>query len=253
MKVGIVGHSGLVGSYIKSMFPDAHNFNSQNIGEIRGRSFDLLFLSTLPAEKWKANKFPEADFETVQSVSSHLDSVSSGKTLLISTVDVFENPVGVSEDDVPSFSNSIGYGPNRLEFERFVKSHFGNSWTLRLPGLVGQNLKKNVLYDLRHGKPVSEVAINSQFQFYPLSRMKDDLDIVLRSDPGLLHLVAEPLTLQEIADYLGINGKLFASPSANAPKYEVRSSKTSLWGNLGNFQVSKEESLRAIGHYLNEQ
>jgi hypothetical protein len=253
LKVGIVGHSGLVGSYITGKFPDAHKFNSKNIGEIRGQAFDLLFLSTLPAEKWKANKFPEADLETVQSISNQLEAVSSERTLLISTVDVFEQPVGVSEDDVPSASNAIGYGPNRLEFERFVKGNFGDSWTVRLPGLVGQNLKKNVLYDLRHGKPVSEVAINSQFQFYPLSRTGDDLDTVLSSDPGLFHLVAEPLTLQEIAEHIGIEGKLFGSPSVNAPKYEVRSSKTSLWGSSGHFQVSREESLLAIGRYLNEE
>jgi hypothetical protein len=253
LKVGIVGHSGLVGSYIKNKFPDAQKFNSQNSSEVRGQHFDLLFLSTLPAEKWLANKFPEADLEKVQSISKHLESVSSGRTLLISTVDVFENPVCVSEDDVPSASNTIGYGPNRLVFEEFVNGHFGESWTVRLPGLVGQNLKKNVLYDLRHGKPVFEVAINSQFQFYPLSRMEDDLDTLLRSDPGLFHLVAEPLTLQEISDDIGINGKLFGPPSVNAPKYEVRSSKTSLWGNLGHFQVSKEESLHAIGQYLNEK
>ena len=253
MKVGIVGHSGLVGSNIAGKFPDAHKFNSQNIGEIRGQSFDLLFLSTLPAEKWKANKFPEADLGTVQTISKHLESVLSARTLLISTVDVFEHPVGVSEDDVPSASNTVVYGPNRLEFERFINGHFGDSWTVRLPGLVGQNLKKNVLYDLRHGKPVSEVAINSQFQFYPLSRMEDDLDTVLRSDPGLFHLVAEPLTLHEIAEEIEINGKLFGPNSVNAPKYEVRSSKTSLWGKSGHFQVSKEESLHAIGQYLNER
>jgi hypothetical protein len=253
LKVAIVGHSGLVGSHITGKFPDAYKFNSQNIGEIRGQSFDLLFLSTLPAEKWKANKFPEADLETVHSISNQLQSVSSERTLLISTVDVFERPVGVSEDDVPIASNASGYGPNRLKFEGFVTGHFGDSWTVRLPGLVGQNLKKNVLYDLRHGKPVSEVAINSQFQFYPLSRTGDDLDTVLRSDPGLFHLVAEPLTMQEIADHIGINGKLFGTASVNAPRYEVRSSKTSLWGKSGHFQVSKEESLRAIGRYLNDQ
>jgi len=253
LKVGIVGHSGLVGSYIKGKFPDSQKFNSQNIGEIHGQSFDLLFLSTLPAEKWLANKFPEADLETVHSISKHLESSSSGRTLLISTVDVFEHPAGVIEDDVPSASNTIGYGPNRLVFEEFVKGHFGDSWIVRLPGLVGPNLKKNVLYDLRHGKSVSEIAVNSQFQFYPLGRIEDDLDTVLRSEPGLFHLVAEPLTLQEIAEDIGINGELFGPPSVNAPKYEVRSSKTSLWGKSGHFQVSKEESLHAIGQYINEQ
>lgn len=251
MKVGIVGHSGLVGSYILRKFPNAQKFNSKSIEEIHGQCFDLLFLSTLPAEKWKANEFPEADLEIVKSISNHLESVSSAKTLLISTVDVFENPIGVSEEDAPSGSARVGYGANRFEFEKFVNRHFGDSWTVRLPGLVGQNLKKNVIYDLRHGKSVSEVAINSQYQFYPLGRISDDLNTVLESDPGLFHLVAEPLTLEAIAGYLRINSSMFSPPSDSAPEYAVKSSKTSLWGVSGHFQVSKEESLQAIGQYLN--
>ncbi len=251
MKVGIVGHTGLVGSHILRKFPNAQKFNSQNTEDIHGKRFDLLVLSTLPAEKWKANKFPEADLAIVKSISNHLESVSSEKTLLISTVDVFENPVGVNEEDVPSGSLKIGYGANRFEFERFVSSHFGDTWTVRLPGLVGQNLKKNVIYDLRHGKAVSEVAINSQFQFYPLSRISDDLNTVLASDPGLFHLVSEPITLKAIADNRGINISVFGPPSADAAKYAVKSVKTGLWGISGHFQVSKEESLHAIGEYLN--
>lgn len=251
MKVGIVGHSGLVGSFIRDRFPEARKFNSQNIEEIHAQSFDLLFLSTLPAEKWKANKFPDSDLETVRNVSNHLSSVSSDKTLLVSTVDVFGDPVGVDEKDTPSSSTTIGYGPNRLEFERFVNSHFGDSWTVRLPGLVGHNLKKNVLYDLRHGMPVSEVPINSQFQFYPLSRLAADLDTVLKSDPGLFHLVAEPLSLEAVAIDFRISPDLFGPLSPEAPKYDARSAKTSLWGLSGHYQVSKEESLQAIGQYLN--
>lgn len=253
MKVGIVGHSGLVGSYLEKIFPESFRFNSKNIHEVRGQSFDLLFLSTLPAEKWKANKFPKSDLEVVRSVSNHLKSVSSEKTLLVSTVDVFTNPTGVYEHDIPSDSDTIGYGANRLEFERFVVGNFGDSWIVRFPGLVGEGLKKNVVYDLRHGKTVSEVPRNSQFQFYPLNRIANDIQKVLRSDPGLFHLVSEPLSLETIANFLHINVNVFGLASSIAPKYEVRSSKTSLWGTPGNFQVSKEESLSAIGRYLNEK
>jgi hypothetical protein len=165
---------------------------------------------------------------------------------------VFGEPAGVDENDPPSSSATIAYGPNRLEFERFVNDHFGDSWTVRLPGLVGQNLKKNVLYDLRHRKPVSEVPINSQFQFYPLSRLAEDFNTVLESDPGLFHLVAEPLTLEAIAGALLISAELFGAPSAEAPYYDVRSSKTSPWGFAGHYQVSKEESIKSIGQYLND-
>jgi hypothetical protein len=69
LKVGLVGYSGLVGSYIQNKFPDAWKFNSQNIEEIRGKSFDLLFLTTLPAEKWKANAHPNEDLENVKNLA----------------------------------------------------------------------------------------------------------------------------------------------------------------------------------------
>jgi hypothetical protein len=253
LRVALVGYSGLVGSYIRDMFPKAKMFNSSNIHEIRGRSFDLLILSTLPAEKWKANRFPNEDAQVVRAISEHLSSVASNQTLLISTIDVFNKPFGVFEDDVPQESELSGYGMNRLIFERFVNAKFGNVWTVRLSGLVGRNLKKNVIYDLRNGKSVEEVPINSQFQLYPLERLNSDLEKILANGPGLLHLVAEPLTLESISQELGFMPSIFGAPSTNAPKYEVLSSKTSIWGITSNFQVSKVESMEAIRKYVKDQ
>jgi hypothetical protein len=237
---------------MREMFPKANMFNSRNIHEIRGRSFDMLILCTLPAEKWKANRFPDEDAEVVRRISEHISSVSSIQTLLISTIDVFNKPFGVFEDDTPQESGLSSYGMNRLIFERFVNASFGNVWTVRLPGLVGRGLKKNVIYDLRNGKSVEEVPINSQFQFYPLVRLKSDLKKILANDPGLLHLVAEPLTIQSISQEMGFASSSFGAPSANAQRYEVRSSKTSIWGTTSNFQVSRVESMEAIRKYVKE-
>jgi dTDP-4-dehydrorhamnose reductase len=252
LRVALVGYSGLVGSYIREMFPKADMFNSKNIHEIRGRDYELLILCTLPAEKWKANRFPDEDAEVVQTISEHITSVSSSQTLLVSTIDVFNEPNGVFEDDTPQEPALSGYGMNRLAFERFVNAKFGHVWTVRLSGLVGRGLKKNVIYDLRNGKSVEEVPINSQFQFYPLERLKNDLEKIMANDHGLLHLVAEPLTLESISQELGFTPSSFGAPSEDAPKYDVRSSKTSIWGITSNFQVSKAESMEAIRKYVRE-
>ena len=250
MRVAIVGSSGLIGSQLCEMYPEAKKFNSKNIHEVRNSNFDLLFLSTLPAEKWKANLFPQEDAEVVRTVSEHLASVSSERTLLVSTVDVFGSPVGVYESHFPIESEASGYGKNRLKFEKFVNSQFGRTWTVRLPGLVGARIKKNVLYDLK-SKSICTLPINSQFQFYPLSRLAEDLVSFLENDPGFLHLVAEPILLSEIADRFGFSQTLFGGPLLDAPKYDVRSSKVALWGKAGDFQVSKDESIEAISVYFN--
>ena len=250
MKVAIVGYSGLIGSHILAAHPKAALFNSQNIQELRGKSFDLMFLSTLPAEKWKANKFPETDKLVVEKVSENLSHVSSRDTVLISTVDVFAKPRGVEEGDTPGKFGNTCYGSNRFQFEEFVTSHFPNTWIARLPALVGTGLKKNVIYDLKHGKSVIDTPRNSTFQFYPLSRINFDLQVIMRNPSSTYHIVAEPISLDALSTKLALDENLFGPEVISAPHYDVRTSKSALWETQGKYQVTQEESIRAVKEYL---
>jgi len=252
LKIAIAGYSGLVGSYLHRMYPDAEIYNSKNLASIVHNSYDLLLVSTLPAEKWKANKFPEEDNKIVDRVCSLLTTVKSHRTVVISTVDVYPHPDIVYEDDLPEENQPAAYGRNRLRLERVLTDAMRDVAVIRLPGLVGKGLKKNVLFDLKNGKPTSEIPINAQFQFYPLSRISKDVDVVLGSDSGIYNFATAPITVSEIANKFNFNQADFAAPSATAPKYDVRTSKARLWNQTGDYLVSKTESMSSIRDYLNE-
>lgn len=246
-----MGHSGLVGSSIFSAYPDAETFNSSNIREIAGRNFDLLFIAALPAAKWWANQNPEEDTTNRLALENLLLKVISSKTVLISTVDVFAQPYGVDEDTTGEFQNLQAYGTNRRLFEIFIQKLFSRTWVVRLPGLVGTGLKKNVLFDIKFEKNTHSIPINSTFQFYPLSRLNDDLNAVLGREPGTYHFAVEPLSMAEISGAIGLPADRFGPSTQHAPKYDVWTSRLS----DGNYPylVSKAESLKAIKKYVAEE
>ncbi len=66
--------------------------------------------------------------------------------MLISTIDVFKNSIGKNEDYSPDAIEA--YGSNRGYLENLCRSNFEKCHIIRLPGLFGENLKKNFLYDL---------------------------------------------------------------------------------------------------------
>jgi nucleoside-diphosphate-sugar epimerase len=250
MSVAIVGHTGLVGGHLTRLHPDAEKFNSKNIEQIRGREFDALFLAGLPAEKWKANKFPEDDLKNVEHLIDCLKAVRAKKVTLFSTVDVFSEPVQVDENSTPKSAPGQEYGKHRLLFENFIRNHFAEVRIIRLPGLVGEGLKKNLIFDIKNNKPLSGFALESQFQFYPLERLGHDIEVVAAESPGVFHFAPEPVSVREVAETSGTPESLFASVSEGVVVYDFRTSRANSWGVSGPYQISKAESLEAIRSYV---
>ena len=68
MTRAIVGYTGFVGSNIVKSFKFDKFYNSKNFHEAQNCEFDELFFVALPAEKWRANKFPDDDFLNIGGV-----------------------------------------------------------------------------------------------------------------------------------------------------------------------------------------
>ena len=64
-KVALIGYTGLIGKIIlnelKKKKIKIFKFNSKNIKKIKEKRFNEIYCAGLPAEKWKANKFPAKD------------------------------------------------------------------------------------------------------------------------------------------------------------------------------------------------
>ncbi|CAI3193862.1 NAD-dependent epimerase/dehydratase family protein [Clostridium neonatale] len=148
MITSLVGYTGFVGSNLAKSFKFDNLYNSKNIEEAFGTNPDLLVYSGVPAEKFLANSNPEKDLKIIENAFENIKKINSKKVVLISTIDVYKNPINVDEDTEIDTEGLLPYGLNRYKLERLVEENFENHLIVRLPGLYGENIKKNFIYDL---------------------------------------------------------------------------------------------------------
>ena len=144
----LVGHTGFVGSNIFASGGIDVGYNSKNIKDAFGTKPELLIYSGVRAEKFLANRSPEKDMEMMIQAEKNIELIKPEKLVLISTVDVFAEPVGVDEDSPITEQGLCAYGLNRYRLEQWVRENYHDALIVRLPALFGRNLKKNFLYDM---------------------------------------------------------------------------------------------------------
>ncbi len=245
---GLIGHTGFVGSTLKTQHDFDSFFRSTDIHMIANREFELVVCAGAPAKKWLANQRPVEDRESIESLITALSSIRCNRFVLISTVDVFPNPSGVDETTVVDTARLHPYGLHRRELEVFVEQRFSSSLILRLPGLVGPGLRKNIIYDIHNNNSVEKIDSRSVYQFYPMVNLWSDLQAALSLGISLLHLTAEPLSVRQISeDGFGIP---FDNPIIDSPpSYDFQTALAILMGGEGRYTYSKRESLQAVRSY----
>ena len=149
MKTSLVGYTGFVGGNLASQRTFDNLYNSANIGSAFGADNGLVVYSGMPAEKFLANADPAADLAVAQNAMENIRQMKPEQLVLISTVDVYPRPLRVYED-TPMAGDEAGpaYGRNRLALEGWVRQEYPDALIVRLPGLFGQGLKKNFIYDM---------------------------------------------------------------------------------------------------------
>ena len=220
MKTALIGYTGFVGNNIlkSTQFDDL--YNSKNINEIENKEYDLVVCSGVSAVMWIANKEPEKDWSNIQNLLDHLISVKVKKFVHISTVDVYPDPIDVTEDNI--FSSEINpraYGKHRLKLEEEIRTIFKNSTILRLPALFGEGIKKNFVFDLIHTRLLDYTHPDSEFQYYNLRNIWYDILFALEHSIPTLNIASEPIKASIVAKRsLGIDIK----PSSDAKKLTYR-------------------------------
>jgi len=134
----------------------------------------------------------------------------------------------------------------------FVADHFESHLIIRLPGLVGPGLRKNVIYDLQHGNDLHKVDHRSIFQFYPMVNLWSDIQTALSLEFSLLHLTAAPCSVAEISMH-GFGRSFENMLEADPAHYDFRTLYASGFGGQGPYQYSKRESLLAVRAYAQSE
>lgn len=217
----IVGHTGFVGSNIVSRHSFDAAYHSKNIAQAYETKPDLCVYAGVRAEKYLAANDPDADAALLRTAIDNIERIKPRRLVLISTIDVYPDPVGVDESTVVSPEAAQPYGAHRYALEQWVRQNVSDSLIVRLPALYGANLKKNFIYDLIHVIPSALKAEKYEelAQKAPVLR-----NVYARRNDGFYQCVAEENqrpALKKLFEDLGFTALNFTDSRATYQFYNL--------------------------------
>jgi hypothetical protein len=246
MKI-LIGNTGLVGQSILEKIQFDLEYNSKNLHTFDSTTNEEseLWLSCLPATKWKVNQDVIGDIENIMSIYDKIKGGKYKKIVLISTIDVYvDSPLQSNEDFYPVFK-SLNYGSNRYFFELLVKEiDCDNIQIYRLPALFCSKIKKNIIYDLLNDNNIDKINPNTEFQWYNLDRLVDDIKEIDKN--GTYNLFTEPIHTEEILKIFDISIDQFETPS-NSITYNYSTKYTA-----SGYTQTKEEVYKELINFIYE-
>jgi nucleoside-diphosphate-sugar epimerase len=246
----LIGYTGFVGSNLMRVRSEKLElFNSKNIQSIRGRHFRRVVCAGVSAVKWLANKEPDKDRKGIDTLVDCLRHVSADFFTLISTIDVYDQPLGVTEDTRPVPAPTEAYGKNRLVLEDFVLEHFERHLIVRLPALFGPGLKKNVIFDLMHDNGLESINPESRFQWYPVARLAEDLHKLESGGHPIINLATEPVATAQFHAIFFAN-KVIGKRASPPACYDMRTKYDSLMGGRSGYFMDRSHVVSALGEFL---
>lgn len=251
MKTALIGYTGFVGNNIAEQYDFDDLYNSSNIADIEGKQYDLVVSAANRAEMWRINQEPDADLAEIEEYISHIRNVTIGKLVLISTVGIYKNPNGANEDTPIDTDGLLPYGANRYYLEQFCADTFDTT-IVRLPGLFGKGLKKNVIYDLLNDNNVDRIHKDGIYQYYNLANIWQDIQIAVNNNLPIVNLATPPVSTEEVARECF--GKEFTNaPSDVAPAFwDMHSKYAEVYRGEGNYLYTKEQELADIKKFVED-
>ena len=249
----LLGYTGFVGSNLILQHHFDEVFNSSNIDDIADKSYELVVCAAARAEKWRANREPNEDLDNIKTLMGNLRKIKTTEFILISTVDVYPNPIEVYEDTKVAIDQASPYGKHRFILEEFVRTSFEKHLIIRLPGLIGKGLKKNFIYDMLHKQEVLHLThVDSHYQFYSLEYLWSDIEIARLKHLNTINFATPPLSIDTIA--LNGFGRKWDSSSTTAPvQYDMRTRYANIFGATGNYMCSEEREIQMIQAFIEKE
>ena len=229
----LIGYTGFVGSHFNDLMDFSYKYNSKNSSDMCHQEFDLVVCAGFPAVVWFANQNPDKDWADIQKLLNHLKTIKTKHFILISTVSVYPNPQNVSEFTPIDETQNLPYGKHRYLVEKWVQDHFSSVTILRLPGLYGKGLKKNVIFDLLNDNCLEMIQKESTLQYYNLSNIVKDMIKAQEHSIPLLNLACEPIKHADLINKFFPHKTVGQKPGVPA-HFNMQSDYAYLWGNDNN-------------------
>jgi len=252
MRTALIGYTGFVGGNIDRQYTFDDRYNSKNIADIEGKEYDLVVSAANRAEMWRINQEPEVDRAEIEEFISHIRKAKIGKLVLISTVGVYKNPNGADEDTPIDTDGLLPYGVNRYYLEQFCRDNFDTT-IVRLPGLFGEGLKKNVIYDLLHNNMVEKIHADGTYQYYNLGNIWKDISIALENGLPLVNLATPPVSTKEVAR-VAFGMDFTNQPDGISPPFwDMHSKYATVYGGEGDYLYTREQELADIKQFVEKE
>ena len=252
MSNALIGHTGFVGSTLARARAYDAAYNSKNIGEIDGRVFDTVICAGASASKWLANQEPETDLRQINRLMSHLGHVRAGRFVLISTIDVYRDPVDVDEGDVPQRDGLHAYGLHRLILEDYVRQRFDSAVVIRLPGLFGDGLRKNLIFDMLNENQTSKISPMGMLQWYAMRRFPMDIDAIVASGVHLINLGVEPVSTEDIRQRFFPTVAIGPATTAG-PNYDMKTQFAEVLGGKGRYHMDVSAMMHELEQFVHAE
>lgn len=211
---------GTIGSVLQQHLTFDRVFDTKNIDTLGQWDFDEVYCAAPGANRIVANADPMRDQQNIQKLIQLISQTKIKKFILISTVD--------------TVVKHTAYALNRKMFEDVVQT-FKNSVIVRLPSLIGPQIKKNMLYDLKHGVYIDKINLDDVCQWYDLQNLVKDI----AESTGTVNLVSEPIANSEIIQ------RFFPDSFS-----QVRPGQCSYY-NLSPYRYTKQQIFDSIHEYCN--
>lgn len=246
----LIGHSGFVGGNLLRQHAFGACFNTSNIESIAGRDFDTLVFSGAQAKKWWANQNPVEDRAGIQRALDAMRGVTARRVVLISTIDVVPQVAGADEGFDCAAQRTHPYGEHRLWLEQALRARYPAMLVVRLPGLFGPGLRKNILYDLLHDNEVFKIDPAARFQFYDLGGLWADIGRAEAAGLRLVHLVPAPVLTADIVARFFPGAKLGVPPAGGSPSYDFRTRHAAVFGGQDGYVQDADEVFRRLAAFI---
>lgn len=250
----LIGFSGFVGSNLARQRQFDCSYNSKNFAAMSGRAFNLVVCAGIQAKKWWANHHAGEDWDGIAKLLDVLAKIEARRFVLISTVDVYPHPACVTET-TPITGRNHPYGEHRFWAEEIVRTRFDDHYILRLPGLFGHGLKKNVIFDLLHDNCLEQINPQSVYQYYLLDHLWDDIRRCLDCQIRLLNVAAEPVPTSSIIDRFFPEQRPRVAPAQPfTVSYDMRTIYGPVWESpVPDYLYDRETVLGEIGDFVSRE